>query len=312
MESLANLEAFVRSAELGGFSAAARRLGLTPAAISRNVATLERSLGVRLFHRSTRKLTLTDEGERFQQGIGGSLDTLRGAIAEASAENEPAGVLRVSVSLTFGISHILPLIPEFVRRYPKVRPDLHFESRQVDLIAESYDVAIGGGFELGSGHTSRVLAPLHLIVVAAPAFLQDRGVPQEPADLALLPAIVLNSRRTGRVPQRVLRDAAGNEIIAVQPQTLVVDDSTAMCEAARHGLGIALVAMPDALMHLQSGSLVRVLPRWYADLGSISLYFASRTLLPGKTRAFIDHVAEAFRRERLAKRFAGSLDQATP
>ena len=118
MESLANLEAFVRSAELGGFSAAARRLALTPAAVSRNVATLERSLGVRLFHRSTRKLTLTDEGERFLQSVGASLDALRGAIAEASAEGEPAGVLKVSLSLTFGIAHILPLIPQFERRYP--------------------------------------------------------------------------------------------------------------------------------------------------------------------------------------------------
>ena len=181
-----------------------------------------------------------------------------------------------------------------------------FDSRQVHLIAESYDVAIGGGFELASGHTSRVLAPMHLIAVAAPAFVAERGAPLAPADLALLPAVVLSSRRTGRVPQRVLRDAAGNEVVALQAQTVLVDDSTAMCEAARLGLGIALVAMSDALTHLRSGALIRVLPRWYADLGSISLYFASRTLLPGKTRVFIDHISEAFRRERLAERFAGN------
>src|SRR5258707_10144516 len=106
METLANLESFVRSAETGGFSAAARRLALTPAAVSRNVAMLERNLGVRLFHRSTRKLTLTEAGERFLEAIGGNLDGLQAAIAGvANDRGEPAGVLKVSMSLTFGIDH---------------------------------------------------------------------------------------------------------------------------------------------------------------------------------------------------------------
>src|ERR1700741_3083927 len=99
METLANLESFVKSAESGGFSAAARRLGLTPAAVSRNVAMLERNLGIRLFHRSTRKLALTEEGERFLQAIGGNLEGLQSAIAEVASEGEPAGVLKVSMSL---------------------------------------------------------------------------------------------------------------------------------------------------------------------------------------------------------------------
>src|SRR3954469_2600679 len=140
METLANLESFVRSAEAGGFSTAARRLSLTPAAVSRNVAMLERNLGVRLFHRSTRKLTLTESGERFLQGIRGNLEQLQAAIAEVAADRgEPAGQLKVSMGLGFGVDHIVPLLPEFLRRYPKVRPDWRFESRQVDLIAEGFD-----------------------------------------------------------------------------------------------------------------------------------------------------------------------------
>src|ERR1700736_5303691 len=107
METLANLESFVRSAETGSFSAAARRLALTPAAVSRNVALLERNLGVRLFQRSTRKLTLTEAGERFLVEIGGNLDALQAAIADAAAHNsEPAGVLKVSMSPTIGVKHI--------------------------------------------------------------------------------------------------------------------------------------------------------------------------------------------------------------
>jgi DNA-binding transcriptional LysR family regulator len=306
MESLANLESFVKSAELRGFSAAARRLGLTPAAVSRNVAALERNLCVRLFHRSTRKLALTDEGERLLQAIGGHLDALQGALAEAAPAAQPAGLLKVSMSLEFGTQQILPLMPNFTRRYPRVQPDLHFESRQVDLVGEGYDAAIGGGFELSEGLTSRVLAPLHVIAVASPAYLRDRPAPVDPSDLAALDGVVMRSQRSGRVHQRTMRDGDGTEIAAPQPETIVVNESSAMARAAALGLGVALLAVPDALPYLDRGALIRLLPRWYADLGSISLYYASKTMLPGKTRAFIDHVAEAFRRERLAERFSGS------
>src|SRR6185369_8677055 len=112
METLANLESFVRSAETGSFSAAARRLALTPAAVSRNVAMLERNLGVRLFQRSTRKLTLTEAGERFLAAVGGNLEALQAAIAMvATDQGEPAGVLKLSLPPTFGIAHVLPLLP---------------------------------------------------------------------------------------------------------------------------------------------------------------------------------------------------------
>src|ERR1700704_4631196 len=119
MEPLANLESFVRSAEAGGFSAAARRLSLTPAAVSRNVAALERNLGVRLFQRSTRKLMLTEAGERFLLAIRHNLDELQASIASiATDRGEPAGVLKISLGMTFGVEYILPLLPEFLKRYP--------------------------------------------------------------------------------------------------------------------------------------------------------------------------------------------------
>ena len=176
METLANLESFVRSAESGGFSAAARRLSLTPAAVSRNVAMLERNLGVRLFHRSTRKLTLTEAGERFLHAIRDNLEDLQAAIASVATDRgEPAGVLKVSMGLTFGVDYILPLLPAFLRRYPGIRPDWQFESRQVELIAEGFDAAIGGGIELAPGVVSRALAPLHIIAVASPALLASIG-----------------------------------------------------------------------------------------------------------------------------------------
>ncbi|GAB3470963.1 LysR family transcriptional regulator [Azotobacter salinestris] len=308
METLANLESFVRSAETGSFSAAARRLALTPAAVSRNIGMLERNLGVRLFQRSTRKLTLTEAGERFLEAIGGNLDALQAAIATLAMErDEPAGVLKVSMPPTFGITHVLPLLPDFLARHPLIRPDWHFENRPVDLIAEGYDAAIGGGFELAPGVVSRTLAPAHIVAVASKAYMVERTPPADPAGLAGFAGIVMRSSRTGRVRQWMMRDAAGAEMPARLAETITLNDPAAMREAALLGLGVTLLAVPDVLPWIERGELVRLLPRWYADAGAISLYYANRTLMPAKTRAFIDFVVEAFQHGRLAERFAGSL-----
>lgn len=309
METLANLESFVRSAETGSFSAAARRLALTPAAVSRNVALLERNLGVRLFQRSTRKLTLTEAGERFLVEIGGNLEALQAAIASVSTgRGEPAGVLKVSMAPTFGLTYVMPLLPAFLARYPMIRPDWHFESRQVDLIAEGFDAALGGGFDLAPGVVSRALAPAHLVAVASPAYMAGRVPPADPRDLVKLDGIVMRSSRTGRVSHRAMRDTAGGEMPAQLSETITVNDPAAMREAAILGLGVALLSVSDVLSSVERGELVRLLPHWYADAGAISIYYATRALLPAKTRVFVDFVVEAFERQRLAERFAGSVE----
>lgn len=308
METLANLESFLRSAECGSFSEAGRRLSLTPAAVSRNVAMLERNLRVRLFHRSTRKLTLTEAGEAFRAAIAGNLEGLQAAIAGLSAgSGEPAGLLKVSLPPTFGTAHILPLLPGFLARYPRIRPEWHFENRQVDLVGEGYDAAIGGGFELLPGLVSRTLAPAHIVAVASPAYMAGRIAPTRPDELAALDGIVMRSLQTGRIRHWSMRDVSGQEAEAVLSQSLVVNDPAAMREAALLGLGVAMLATADTLPALESGLLVRLVPRWYCDAGAISIYHASRKLVPAKTRVFVDWVAEAFRKNRLAERFAGSL-----
>jgi DNA-binding transcriptional LysR family regulator len=309
METLANLESFVRSAETGSFSAAARRLALTPAAVSRNVALLERNLGVRLFQRSTRKLTLTAAGERFLVEIGGNLDALQAAIVSVSNDrSEPAGVLKVSMAPTFGMTYVMPLLPAFLTRYPMIRPDWHFENRQVHLIAEGYDAALGGGFDLAPGVVSRTLAPAHLVAVASPAYMSGRVPPADPGGLVDLDGIVMRSGRTGRVRHRTLRNMAGDEMPERLGETIMVNDPAAMREAAILGLGVALLAVSDVLASIERRELVRLLPHWYADAGAISIYYATRALLPAKTRVFVDYVVEAFEQQRLAERFAGSID----
>lgn len=308
MESLANLESFVRSAELGSFSEAARRMALTPAAVSRNVATLERHLGVRLFQRSTRSLTLTEAGEQFRQTITSPLGDLQGAIAAiAEARSEPAGLLKLSLPPTLGLTYVLPLLPEFLARYPLVRPEWHFESRPVDLVAEGYDAAIGGGFDLSPAFVARPLAPAHIIAVAAPRYIAGRLAPADPSDLQGLDGVVMRSLQTGRIRHWTMRNAAGREMPGLLQEAVIVNDPAAMREAAILGLGVAMLALADVLPALDEGRLVRLVPRWYADAGPISLYYASRTFLPAKTRVFIDWLQASFKAQRLAERFAGSL-----
>lgn len=308
METLANLESFLRSAECGSFSEAGRRLAVTPAAVSRNVAVLERNLGVRLFHRSTRKLTLTEAGEAFRAEIADNVEALQAAIAAVSSgREEPAGNLKISLPPTFGTTHILPLLPSFLARYPRVRPEWHFENRQVDLIGEGYDAAIGGGFDLSPGLVSRTLAPAHIVAVASPAYMARRRAPTTPEDLTALDGIVMRSLQTGRTRHWTMRDVSDRQVQAVLTESIVVNDPAAMREAALLGLGVAMLATADILPALENGSLLRLVPRWYADAGAISIYHASRRLVPAKTRAFVDWVAEAFKTNRLAERFAGSL-----
>jgi DNA-binding transcriptional LysR family regulator len=269
---------------------------------------LERNLGLRLFHRSTRKLTLTDDGERFLLSIRENLEGLQNAIAGAATNGgEPAGVLKVSMGLNFGADYILPLLPDFLARYPGIRPDWQFATRQIDLIAEGFDTAIGGGIEWGPGVVSRVLAPLHLIAVASPAYMKKRRKPNDPSELATLDGIAWRSSRTGRIRERVMRNVEGIEIPVKPKESIVLDDPEATCRAALLGLGVTLNAVCHVLPHLESGALVRLLPQWYIDEGPISIYYASRTMLPAKTRVFVDFVADAFRRQRFAERFAGSI-----
>jgi DNA-binding transcriptional LysR family regulator len=304
METLSNLDSFVRAAETGSFSEAARRLGLTPAAVSRNVAMLEKNLGVRLFHRTTRRLTLTEAGERLRLDIGGRLDELQSALAAVSTgQAEPGGVLKISMPSLLGMGYLLPLLPDFRARYPRVRPEWHFESRQVDLVGEGYDAALGGGFDLAQGIVARRLAPAHLIAVAAPAYVRGRTLPDRPAGLEVYDWIALRSLQSGRIRTWTLRNAAGEEAAFDPVPALVLSDPGALREAALLGLGAALLAVPDVLPQLEQGSLVHLVPDWYADAGDISLYYANRALLPAKTRVFVDYVIDTFGRDGLAARF---------
>jgi len=291
-----HLVSFAQTAEHGSFSAAARVLGLTPAGVSKNVARLERDLGVRLFHRSTRRLRLTEGGERFLQQVDGPLASLQAAVATLDDRGEdPAGTLKVSMGQAFGRNFLVPLLGGFLERYPRVLPDWHFDNRQVDIVGEGFDAAVGGGFPLASGVVARELAPVHIVAVAAPAYLAGRALPRSPADLAAFDGIMRRSSPTGRVRPWSLRSRRAAEVTVQCRPRLIFSDPEAIAQAARLGLGVALLPMPFAFASIASGELVRLLPGWYSDAGPLSLYYPSRRMLPAKTRAFVDFVSERFR-----------------
>ncbi|KPC55032.1 LysR family transcriptional regulator [Amantichitinum ursilacus] len=303
MESFASIECFVRSAELGSFAEAARRLGLSAAAVSKNVARLETSVGMRLFQRSTRHLALTEAGQQFLDEVGGSLATIQNAVANlASAQGRPSGTLRVSVGPGFGRLYLVPLLGEFLTRYPDIRPDWHFDNRQVDLIAQGFDAALGGGFELPQGVVARKLGPAHRVLVASPGYAAAHPL-DHPAQLRDCHGIVIRSPQSGRVRSWPLTHRNQSTAALELRPDIAMSDSDAACLAAAQGLGVALVSMPFASAYIASGHVVRVLPDWYVDNGNLSIYYAAQRLLPGKTRAFVDYVVEQFETQKLAEKF---------
>ena len=296
MAQVQHLVSFVRTAEHGSFSAAARVLGLTPAGVSKNVARLEADLGVRLFQRSTRRLALTESGERFLRQVDGPLASLQAAVAGVRRiDEEPAGTLKVSMGQAFGRHFLVPLLDDFLARYPRVLPDWHFDNRRVDIVGEGFDAAVGGGFALASGVVARELAPVHIVAVASPRYMAGRPMPRTPDDLAAFDGIMRRSSPTGRVRPWALAIAArGGAAGACRPR-LIFSDPEAIAQAARLGLGVALLPMPFAFASIASGELLRLLPGWYGDAGPLSLYYPSRRMLPAKTRVFVDFVVERFR-----------------
>lgn len=295
MDNLGNLESFVRAAEARSFSEAARRMGLSAAAVSKNIARLETRLGTRLFQRSTRSLSLTEAGEALYEQVASSVETIQGAMAQiGDTRDVPAGRLRVNLSPSFAYDYVLPLLKTFKQRYPAVIPDWHLEIRRVDLIGEGFDVAIGGGMELTPGVVARELAKLHLVAVATAQWLEGKDLPLVPADLQGQDGIVARSTDTNKLRTWTLRSVDGETFDLFLKPTAIMNDPEALCMCALMGLGVALVPLERAWPWLQRGELIRLLPDWYVDLGPISVYYSARKALPAKTRVFVDFLIEHF------------------
>lgn len=298
------LDAFIASADEGSFSAAARSLGLTPAAVSKGVGQLETRLGVRLFQRSTRSLALTTDGERLYGQVRMPWREISDALTDLrQGAGRPAGTLKVALAQTVGREYLVPLLGGFLRRYPDVVPDLHFDNRQVDIVAEGFDVAIGGGIELTDALIARELSRVRIVLVASPAYLKANRTPKHPQDLARHCGLLRRSLATGRLVPWALKNSEGEELVASVRPVMVLDDPEAMARAAATGMGIAMLPMPHAQPLLESGALVRVLRDWYAETRPLSIYYTSRKLVPAKVRVFVDYILQEFHASGQAARF---------
>lgn len=296
MKHMNELESFLKTAESGSFSAAAGRLGVTPAAVSKHVAALERELGIRLFQRTTRSLALTESGERLYAETAGPARALRQAIATMTEyDAQPAGTLRVSIAAGFARQYVLPLMPAFLQRYPSIRLDWSFENRRVDLVKEGFDAAIGAGLEADANVVARRLLPLKMLIVGAPSYLAEHGTPRKLDDLVNHECIRLRSPSTGR-----LRDwtfITGGETVTVPVDgRLVLNDLDAVCDAAIASMGLARLGAHHVMPRLDDGRLVQVLSDLRAPEGAIQVYYAHYRLTPPKVRVFVDFLTEAFMR----------------
>ena len=286
MDSFSGLESFVRAADLLSFAEAGRALGISASAVGKNVARLEQQLGLRLFHRTTRQVRLTQEGSLFHERCRRILDELHDARAAMQAAAEaPRGRLRVSLP-TIGYRFLLPVLPEFQARYPEVELDLDFNDHLVDVVEAGLDVVIRSGELADSRLVARRLGPFRFILAASPAYLAERGVPLTPADLAGHSSLRYRFLNSGKLEEWMLPG------LPAMPIALVCNNMEAMLGAAVSGLGLAY--MPDFLARdaLARGELQQVLAEQLTHSGQFSaLWLSSRQLSP-KVRAFVDFASE--------------------
>lgn len=285
---------FIAVADYGSFAAAARRLGRSPASVTRAVADLESRLGVRLLTRTTRAVSTTEAGQRFLGGakrVLADLDEIeRAAAGQGTA---PRGELRLTAPILFGRLHVLPIVTEFLDRFPEVQAALALVDRPVDLVEEGLDVAVRIGALGESSAVATRVGALRRIVVASPDYLARRGTPQRPADLTDH-AVVAFSGIAG-VEHWVFREAAGDENVAIRPR-LVVSTAEAAIDAARAGFGLTRVLSYQAAEDVARGSLRRVLPGYEGDEVPIHLVYPGGRHPPPKLRAFLDFTTPRLRR----------------
>lgn len=288
--SFKEMQAICRIAETGSFAQAADDLALTPSAISKLVGRIETRLGVRLITRTTRRLSLTSEGATYVARARDILAAVEDAEHEAMASaTEPSGLLRVNTGTAFGRHVLGPIIPDFLALYPKIRLDLGIADRQVDLVAEQWDVAIRMG-ELGDlSLVARKIGESSRAICASPAYLERHGVPIYPADLSGHNCIVISGfpylrRWPFASPEGVnLQEVGGN---------LVTDSADVIVDMMLAGIGIGRLARLTVAQHLAEGRLVEVL----RDVHRIDTFPIHAIMPPGgnrspKVRAFIDFLA---------------------
>jgi DNA-binding transcriptional LysR family regulator len=290
MDRIDAMQAFVAVADLRGFAAAARKLKLSPSAVTRLIAALEQRLCARLLQRTTRSVTLTDVGTHYLERAKRILADVEEA--ERTAEGErtrPAGRLVVSAPVGFGRLHVGPLMSTYLKRYRQVSGELRLEDRVVNLVEDGVDLAVRIGELADSTLVARHLGTMRRIVVASPAYLQARGEPKRPQEVALHDTIQFGAT-TGLSNWRFVEH--GKEIRVSHAPRLVTNSADAAIQYAVTGGGLTRVLAYQAAEALRRRRLKIVLPRFELPAQPINIVYPTSRLLSAKVRTFIDLVVD--------------------
>jgi len=292
MDELRAIATFVRAAELGSFNRAAEAQGTTPQAVSKTIRQLEQHLGVRLFHRSTRKSTLTEEGQRLLESVKPGLDGLVGALSKArSAALDDQGVVRITAPGAVGRKVLVPLLAEFQQRYPLIQFELLLSEGFSDIVDERIDVGFRAGNAPDLQVIGRTLFPVQQIVCATPAYLALHGAPRSIAELQSHRCTAYRQPGSGRaMPWEFEVDGA--TVFQHMPAVLCSNDPEADMHAVLAGMGIGQVDSINAAAPLRSGELVPLLVSTVSERMGLHLYYPQRADMPGRVRRFVDFAVE--------------------
>lgn len=303
MDRWRELELFVHIAELGSLTRAGEAAGLSVAATSRHLSTLEQRLGARLVERNTRRLYLTEVGQEFYRRAKNILGEMQEAESAVNATVfNPVGDLRIASSLSFAMRHIAPLLPEYNRRYPDVNVHIVTANRYYDLIDNGIDLAVRTREgESDSNLTIRRLAETRRILAASPGYLHSQGVPRTVDELARHKLLLYTY--SNRYDE--LRFSRGNEVRMLRVKGLLeANDGQVLCVAAREGLGILVQPKYIVYDDIVAGRLVPVMDDWDLPRLTINLVYPHRQYLPAKTRTFIDFIVKHFRKMDFERKWA--------
>lgn len=292
INELRSITTFIRTVELGSLSKAAAAQEISPQAASKALGQLEQHLGVRLFHRTTRSMSLTEEGQRFFEAARPSLLGLQQALSGARQTREDlAGPLRIVGPRSVSVAVIGPVIEEYCRLYPEVQPDIQLDDRRSNWVEERVDV----GFRLGAapeeGLIARPLFPMQMVICAAPSYLQRHGVPRSLNDLEAHRCSAFRHSEDGRVIPWRVKVGDGEQDQPVRPAFCTNDEQLEL-HAVLAGEIIAQIAVPTGAPLIRSGRLVPLLLEHMTDSYQMFIYYGSRQAQPARVRRFIDLAVE--------------------
>lgn len=295
MDRYTALQVFRHVAELNSFAEAGRRLGLSAAAISKNIAELETFIGARLINRTTRRMALTEEGRIYLEHVTRGLDALAEADhALSPIKASPRGTLRVSAPMTVTLTRLSAAIPAFLSRHPDLKLDLHLDDRRVDLVKEGYDLAIRGSDSLeDSSLIARALTVMPHVICASPDYFESHGKPKTPADLKTHNCIRFSL--SGHADVWEFKQGERTERVAIDAR-YSVGSSLAIRDALRAGFGLSLIPHPYVEDDLKKGRLQSALDDWSTVQTTLYAIYPSRQHVTPKLRAFVAFLVDEFSR----------------